>query len=87
MHKIELNKEEVDKLIEDIFLFKKEKCDNLSLIEVLIEYAHKKNFTLPELGDMLSDHDCFKSIFKRQLIKDGYIREKEVGETIKEEEW
>jgi len=87
MYKIDLDKEEVERLIEDIFKFKKDKCDNLSLMEVLLEYAHKKNYAVSELGDLLSEHDCFKSIFKQQLIEDGYIREKEAGEAIKEEEW
>lgn len=62
-------------LIEDIFKFKKDKCGDLSLLETIIEYSHKFNIPIQEIGNTIADHKDYVNIFKKQLTKEGYFRD------------
>lgn len=73
MEEVDL-KSRANELIEDIFLFKSEKCKDLSLIDTIIEYSFKHNLPLQEVGNVLADHKEFVSILEKQLEKEGYIR-------------
>ena len=64
-------------LIEDIFAFKKERAQDLSLLEVIIEYSHQKDIPLQELGNVIADHKDYVEIFRKTLAKDGYFRQEE----------
>jgi ribosome-interacting GTPase 1 len=73
-------------LIEDIYRFKKEYAEDLSLIETIIEYSFKTGIPLQELGNILSDHKDFVNIFRKQLTKEKYFRDG-VEEEYENEEW
>jgi len=91
MEKINL-KSEAEELIEDIYRFKAERCDGLSLIDTIIEYSYQKNISLQEVGNTLSEHEIFVNIFKKVLQKEKYFKktpeelEFEQNE-LNEEEW
>lgn len=78
-------------LIEDIFKFKKEKCKDLSLIESIIEFGVYNDIPIQELGNVIADHKDYLIMFKKQLIREGYIREDELINMYEieynEEEW
>ena len=78
-----------NELIEDIFKFKKEKCQDLSIMESIIEYSYQKSIPIQELGNILADHKEYVNIFKNQLIKDGYFRDESDNLDMEyiEEEW
>lgn len=65
-------------LIEDIFRFKKEKCEDLSLLESIIEYGFQYDIPIQELGNVIADHKDYLIMFRKQLIKDKYIKEDEL---------
>jgi hypothetical protein len=70
----ELDKREVEELIEDIFRFKKEKCPNFNTIDVIIEYAYQNDRDVQEIGNILGEHKEFVEIFEKQLKREKYIR-------------
>jgi len=91
MEKVQL-KNEAEELIEKIYEFKKEKCHGLSLLETIIEYAYIKDISLQEIGNILSEHEIFINIFRKQLQEDKYFRitddERELQDMqIDENEW
>jgi len=78
-----------NKLIEDIFKFKREYAPELSLVDTIIEYSFKKDIPLQEIGETLNDHSEFMIIFEKIMTKEGYIRNKkniDIAE-IKDNEW
>jgi len=85
----ELDKKEVEDLIEDIFKFKKEKCPDFNTIDVIIEYAYKNNRDVQELGNILAQHKEFVTILEKQLKREKYIHVEDTGdvESFNEEEW
>jgi hypothetical protein len=91
MEKVQL-KNEAEELIEKIYEFKKEKCNDLSLLDTIIEYAYIKNISLQEIGNILSEHKIFIKIFKKQLQEERYFRMTEDEQNtldmqINEDEW
>ena len=62
-------------LIEDIFEFRKLKCEDLTLMETMIEYSFQKDIPIQELGNRLADHKDFVEVFRKQLVKESYFRE------------
>ncbi len=76
-------------LIEDIFKFKKEKCEGLSIMETIIEYGDQFNIPIQELGNIMADHKDYIEIFKNQLIKDKYFKSEyaEDEKDFNDEEW
>jgi len=75
-------------LIEDIFLFKKERANDLTLLETIIEYAHYKDIPLQEIGNSIADHKEYTEIFRKTLINEGYFRDEDYQPTkMIEEEW
>jgi len=77
-------------LIEDIFKFKKERAQDLSFLETIIEYSHYTDIPLQEIGNTIADNKDFSSIFRKTLAKDGYFRmENDLFDEIEmlDEEW
>jgi ribosome-interacting GTPase 1 len=77
-------------LIEDIFRFRKEKAQDLSLLETMIEYSHQKDIPLQEIGNTIADNKDYVEIFRKTLAKDGYFRmEDDLFDEIEmlDEEW
>lgn len=78
-------------LIEDIFRFKKDKCGDLSLIESIIEYGFQYDIPIQELGNVIADHKDYLVMFKKQLIKDKYMKEEDISALedmdFDDEEW
>ena len=84
----ELEKADADALIEDIYKFKREKAEDLTMMETLIEYSFKHDIPLQELGNVISEHNFFVSILEKELAKEKYIRlEDEEDDNFDEEEW
>jgi len=78
-----------NKLIEDIYKFKREYAAGLSLIETIIEYSTVYSIPLQEIGNTLADHKDFVKIFKNQLTKEKYFKEESTNEyeEYDDEEW
>jgi hypothetical protein len=83
------SKNDAQELIEKIYKFKREKCEDLSLMETMIEYSYKFDLPLQEMGNILSEHKEFVKILEKQLIKDKYIQseEEEYESEIDDDEW
>jgi len=80
---------QAEDLIKSIFKFKKEFAEDLNLLDTIVEYSYKKNIPIQEIGNILSNHKDFKTIFKKQLIKEKYFKS-EVDYEINdydEDEW
>ena len=77
-------KSEAEKTIENIYRFKNEKCKNFSLIETIIEYSYQKDISLQEIGNILSEHEIFVNIFKKQLRNEKFF--KKTAEELENEE-
>lgn len=77
------NKSDVDlyrsatDLIDDIFRFKTERCQELTILETIIEYGYKNDIPLQELGNIIADHKEYVEILRKTLVKEGYFREEE----------
>jgi len=85
-------KTDAEELIEDIYDFKRLKCNDLSLMDSIIEYSYVFDMSLQEIGNILSEHEIFVNIFKKQLTKEKYFKMTEedikLRETeMNEEEW
>jgi len=83
----ELEKADADTLIEDIYRFKREKAEDLTMMEILIEYSFQHEIPLQELGNIISEHKIFVNILEKELTREKYIRVEEEEETFDEEEW
>ena len=81
-------KNEAQDLIEDIYKFKRERCEGLSLVDSIIEYSFKFDIPIQEIGNVLADHKEFLSLFEKQLKREFYIKmsEDEI-ENFDENEW
>ena len=81
-------KTDAEELIEKIYDFKKEKCQDLSLMETMIEYGYKFDMPLQEMGNILGEHKTFVGMLEKQLEREGYIRTADSSDDqINEEEW
>jgi len=85
-------KTDAEELIEDIYDFKRLKCNDLSLMDSIIEYSYVFDMSLQEIGNILSEHEIFVNILKKQLTKEKYFKMTEedikLRETeMNEEEW
>ena len=79
---------EAQDLIEDIYKFKREHCDGLSLIDSIIEYAFKFDIPIQEIGNVLSDHKEFLILFEKHLKDSFYIKDPDRHKDIfNESEW
>jgi len=75
-------------LIEDIYKFKKERAQELSMMELLIEYSFQHDIPLQELGNNISDHKIFTNMLEKELAREKYIRLDDCDEgNFNEEEW
>jgi len=83
----DLERADSEALIEDIYRFKKEKAQNLSIMETLIEYSFQYEIPLQELGNVISEHKIFVGILEKELAKEKYIRLEEEEDNFDEEEW
>jgi hypothetical protein len=64
-------------LIDDIFKFKTDFCQDLTILETIIEYGYKKDIPLQELGNIIADHKEYVEILRKTLVKEGYFRAEE----------
>jgi len=85
-------KTDAEELIENIYEFRRQKCDDLTLIDTIIEYSYHSDVSLQEIGNILSEHEIFVNIFKKQLQEQKYFKmtdeEMELKENeLDEEEW
>ena len=87
-------KTDAEELIEKIYSFKKDKCQDLGLMDTMIEFSYKFNIPLQEMGNILSEHKIFVGILEKQLEREGFIKkpisseeETKKTEEINEEEW
>lgn len=80
---------DAEDLIEDIYRFKKEKAQDLTIMETMIEYSSRYDIPLQELGGIISEHETFTKILEKELIKDKYIRLENTEDlgSINEDEW
>lgn len=85
----ELDRKEVEELIDDIFNFKKEKCPDFNTIDVIIEYAYQNNRDVQEIGNILAEHKEFVTILEKQLKREKYIQSEDAEnyERFDEDEW
>lgn len=84
----ELDKQEVQDVINDIFKFKREKCPEFSIIDTILEYAYKYDKNIQELGNIISEHEEFIQILEKQLVRTHYIKSDEPSQdTLDENEW
>jgi len=85
-------KTDAEELIENIYEFRRHKCDDLTLMDTIIEYSYRSNVSLQEIGNILSEHEIFVNIFKKQLQEQKYFKmtdeEMELRDNeLDEEEW
>jgi hypothetical protein len=85
-------KSDAEVLIEKIYKFKREKCDDLSLLDTIIEYSYQTDIPLLEIGNTLSEHEIFVNIFRKTLQSEKYFKKSEedlLNEKLQlnEEEW
>jgi archaellum biogenesis ATPase FlaH len=80
-------KQEAEDILEDIFKFKKEKAQDLSIMDTIIEYAYKNDYDIQEIGNIISEHEEFKIILEKQLIRDHYIKTNDAFYEFVEDEW
>ena len=85
-------KNEAQELIEDLYAFKRDKCQDLSLIDTMIEYAYKKDIPIQELGNTISEHPGYMKILNERLKESGYTHrnsryKKDIKTGIKISEW
>jgi len=78
---------ELEMLIEDISIFRRENCPNMNLLDVLLEYSFKKDIELEQLGYMLAENEQFKELLEIELIKGKYMKIKENLPIINESEF
>lgn len=82
-----MDKKEVEALIEDIFKFKRARASNLSIIDIIIEYAYFNERDVQELGNIISEHKEFVEILEKQLIREKFIKQELNETTLDESEW
>jgi hypothetical protein len=77
-----------NKLIEDIYKFKREYAQDLTLMDTIIEYSIKNNHPIQDIGNILADHKEFTQMFENYLKKNNYIQGyKEEKTALEEDEW
>lgn len=82
-----IEKADSEKLIEDIYRFKREKAQDLNIMETLIEYSFHYNIPLQELGNIISEHKLFVNILEKELASEKYIKLEEEETNFDEGEW
>jgi len=70
-----------DKLIQEIYSFRKKLSEDFNIIDVFIEFAHRKDIDLRELGEMISESK-YLEIIEDELKANNYLSIKKF-----EEEW
>jgi len=78
---------QMDDLVSDISKFRKEFCNDLNMLDVLIEYSYKMNIDLEQLGYVLAEHEQFKEILEIELIKGKYMKDTDNLPSIDESEY
>lgn len=82
-----LDKSNAEDLIADIYKFKKEKAQDLTIMETMIEYGFQYDIPLQELGNIISEHKIFVDILEKELVKEKYIQSEDEEDNFDEEEW
>lgn len=62
------------------------KIDGDSLLDKALEYCHKNNIDIQELGDILSESEEFKQVLLGDCIKYKIIRSEEIDIEISKTE-
>ena len=79
-----------NKMIENIYKFKREYAEDLSILDTIIEYSRVSSIPLQEIGNTLADHKDFIKIFKKQLVRDKYFKDdskENIDILLEEDEW
>jgi len=67
-------KKEAEILLKDIFRFKKERAQDLNILETIEEYSFRNDISMHVIGNILSEHDDFLKLFEKHLYSQKYIK-------------
>jgi len=88
MSKDLLEENEAYTMIENIYKFKREKAEDLSIIDTIIEYSFDTGIPIQEIGNIISEHKEFMLMFSKQMVDEGYIRvDRDELDKLDVEEW